>query len=317
MTYLRIKNLSKTYGSNTILSQISLEFKRGEFIAFLGPSGSGKTTLLRCLAGLEVPGEGTQIDVGDKNFFGSSSLAPEKRQVGMVFQNYAVWPHMTVFDNVAFPLRVAKVAQSEVASRVSKVLARVQLDKLANRLPHALSGGQQQRVALARALAMDPILLLLDEPLSNLDALLREELGGEIRRLQQAMQLTTIIVTHDQKEALSLADKIVLLKDGKIDCVGTPEQLYHTPPTPFCATFLANAQNIETGSGTRIFIPRKWRMGVSQGALQCRAKIESRLFLGSEFEYWASVDNYSELIRFFHAERFEIGGSYELSYPEN
>jgi iron(III) transport system ATP-binding protein len=240
MSFLTLENVSKHYGATKILHDISLQVEKGKFVSFLGPSGSGKTTLLRCIAGLESPSAGSLITADGVDFWrGKTALAPERREVGMVFQNYAVWPHMNVFENVAFPLKIRKQSKPEVTRKVEEVLNRVQLSNYATRFPNQLSGGQQQRVALARALVMSPRLLLLDEPLSNLDAIMREELGSEIRRLQQQFQLTTIMVTHDQSEAMELSDEIVLLKEGHIDCVGTPKTLGENPPTEFAKHFLA------------------------------------------------------------------------------
>lgn len=245
MAELKMREISKSYDKNQILHSITLDVKSGEFLSLLGPSGSGKTTLLRCIAGLETPdrthGEirvGNQV-LSNSQFF----LPPEKRNLGMVFQNYAVWPHLNVWDNVCFPLRLQKKSRyltpKDIQDRGAEAIACVKLQGLENRFSFQLSGGQQQRVALARALAMSPQILLLDEPLSNLDALLREELGSEIRRIQQKLKLTTILVTHDQKEALSLSDRVVILNHGHIEAQGTPETLYAEPKTPFVAEFLS------------------------------------------------------------------------------
>ena len=316
--HLEITNLCKTYGQTRVLHGLSLSIGLGEFVSLLGPSGSGKTTILRAVAGLEAPdAESGTLSVGGAVFSGPGVFVrPEQRNLGMVFQNYAVWPHLDVFENVAFPLRIRRAP--DVRQRVMEAIARVRLEGLERRHAHQLSGGQQQRVALARALAMSPQLLLLDEPLSNLDALLREELGAEIRRLQRALGLTTILVTHDQKEALSLSDRIVLLKGGKIEAQGTPEELYARPPTEFAATFLSGAQTLSLRGERRTFLPRRWRSGPSAqapGALG-PLRLASRIFLGSEYEYWAEGEGLSEPVRFFSPGRLELGGSVWLEYQE-
>lgn len=305
---LNIQNLKKSYGSLAILKGISLEIKEGEFVSLLGASGSGKTTMLRCIAGLERPDtDSGTISLATKIFSDSKKfIPPEKRNLGMVFQNYAVWPHMTVFENVAYPLRLRK--ESNITAKVEDTLKLTGLAHLKERLPFQLSGGQQQRVALSRALVMSPQVLLLDEPLSNLDALLREELGSEIRKLQKKLKLTTILVTHDQKEALSLSDRIVLLENGTINALGTPEELYQNPPTDFAAQFLAGGQKLD---GTKNFLPRRWI--VSQSGIY-KAKIQSRLFLGSEYEYRAKSDALTDDIRFFSSEKLSEGSDVSLSY---
>lgn len=234
MGHLKITNLHKTYGTNKILDGVSIDIIEGEFVSLLGPSGSGKTTILRCIAGLEIPDPNSgQMSLDGKVLSGGGSFVrPEKRNLGMVFQNYAVWPHMNVWQNIAFPLTVrakrGELNKDEIHKRVTDAINLVRLGDLQKRYAHELSGGQQQRVALARALAMSPKLLLLDEPLSNLDALLRDELGSEIRRLQKTLNLTTILVTHDRKEALSLSDRIVVLNHGKIDAEGVPRPYMRT-----------------------------------------------------------------------------------------
>ena len=233
----------------------------------------------------------------------------------MVFQNYAVWPHLDVFENVAFPLRLRR--DPGLAAKVAEALSRVRLTGYERRYADELSGGQQQRVALARALVMSPRLLLLDEPLSNLDALLREELGGEIRRLQQSLGLTCLLVTHDQKEALSLSDRIVLLNAGRIEAEGTPEDLYARPPTPFTAEFLSGAQTLSVGGTMRTVLPRRWRRVAATEAGQpelAALAIAARVFLGSEYQYWAEGAEVSEAVRFYSAERLEKGERVALSY---
>jgi iron(III) transport system ATP-binding protein len=234
MTGVRLSHISKKFGSTLALDGIDLEIHAGELFFLLGPSGCGKSTLLRLIAGLHEPTSG-QIFFGDKEV---TWLGTAKRNAVMCFQSYALWPHMTVAENVAFGLDVRKVPPAELRQRVDEVLAMVRMTPYADRKPNELSGGQQQRVALARALAVRPDCLLLDEPLSNLDASLRLEMRTEIRRICKSAGFTTIYVTHDQKEALSIADRIAVLKDGQLIQVGTPAELYHTPATSFVAGFI-------------------------------------------------------------------------------
>jgi ABC-type Fe3+/spermidine/putrescine transport system ATPase subunit len=240
VSFLRIQNLYKTFGQVAAVNRINLEIAEGEFFTLLGSSGCGKTTTLRMVGGLEKPDSGA-IYLGDqclvapeKNLF----IKPEKRHMGMVFQSYALWPHMTVFENVAYPLKLRGIKGREAEKKVAEVLALVGLAGLEERPAPALSGGQQQRVALARALVFSPKVLLLDEPLSNLDAQLREEMRRELKALQQRVHITVIFVTHDQIEALSLSDRIAIMKFGVFEQVGTPEEVYFKPATPFVRDFL-------------------------------------------------------------------------------
>jgi iron(III) transport system ATP-binding protein len=236
-----IDRVSFGYGGALVLEDISLEIAEGEFFAFLGPSGSGKTTLLRLVAGFGIPTSG-RILIGGRDV---TRLAPWSRHVGMVFQSYALWPHMTVAKNIAFGLERRKLPRAEIARRVDEALALVGLSAYADRRPAQLSGGQQQRVALARTLVIEPQVLLLDEPLSNLDAKLRHEMRVEIRGLQRKLGLTAIYVTHDQEEANAIADRMAVLDGGRIQQVGAPLQLYDNPANRFVATFLGTANLIE------------------------------------------------------------------------
>ena len=231
---VRIKNIRKSYGSHVALKDIDLDIPAGAFFTLLGPSGCGKTTLLRAIAGFHQQDAG-DILVGEQSI---GHLSASKRNVGMVFQDYAVFPHLSVFDNVAFGLVQRKVAPEQVRQRVHEMLGTVQLDTLAERLPHQLSGGQQQRVGLARALVIRPKVLLMDEPLSNLDAKLRVDLRRDIRRLQQEFGITTIYVTHDQEEALSISDQVCVMFDGVVQQVGSPWDIYHRPLNRFVASFV-------------------------------------------------------------------------------
>ena len=239
-----ISHLRKRFGATTAADDVSFTLDDGGFLALLGPSGSGKTTVLRMVAGLETP-DGGRISVHDRVVFDDGrSLPPEQRDIGMVFQDYALWPHMTVDQNISFGLRTRRASRQETTARTREALALVHLDGLGARYPDQLSGGQQQRVAIARALATRPRLLLLDEPLSNLDAALREEMRVELVRLLKAQGITAIYVTHDRTEALAMADHIVVLRDGRIAQMGTPEELYSRPANSFIAGFLGSANFI-------------------------------------------------------------------------
>jgi iron(III) transport system ATP-binding protein len=241
MSEVNLENVKKNYGDNVVVKDFTLTIKEGEFVSFLGPSGCGKTTTLRMVAGLEKPTSG-KIFLG-KDIVNDDSLKifvpPEKRKIGMVFQSYAVWPHMTVFQNIAYPLKIKKVGKDELREQVSKAISQVRLNGLEKRYPHQLSGGQQQRVALARALVMKPRVLLLDEPLSNLDAKLREEMRVEIRELQREIKVTVIYVTHDQVEALTMSNRIVVMDKGIIQQIGTPEEIQKNPKNEFVKAFLS------------------------------------------------------------------------------
>ncbi len=234
MISIRIQNLTKRFGAVTALRQLDLAIEGGELFFLLGPSGCGKTTLLRCLAGFYIPDEG-RIFMGDEDV---TRLEPHKRNTGMMFQSYALWPHMTVAENVAFGLEERRVARPEINRRVGEALESVRMGPYAGRRPNELSGGQQQRVALARALVIRPRFLLLDEPLSNLDAKLRLEMRAEIRRVCKEFKLTTVYVTHDQKEALSISDRMAILDSGRILQIGTPREIYRRPAHSVVANFI-------------------------------------------------------------------------------
>ncbi len=241
MARLTIKNLTKKFVNNAAVDRVSLEIPDGSFAGILGPSGCGKTTLLRLIAGLERPTQG-DILIGDQNI---TMLPPEKRGLGMMFQSYALFPHMTVRDNLRFPLKANKIGTNrEQNDKIKQVLALVQLEEKIDRLPRQLSGGEQQRVALARAIIAEPRVLLLDEPLSNLDAKLRAGMQIELIELHRKLGLTTIFVTHDQEEALALSDVIVLMLEGRVKQIGTPENIYSNPKTPFAADFMGSANLI-------------------------------------------------------------------------
>ena len=251
MPDIRIENLTKSFGRNRVLDGVSFTVRDKEFVTLLGPSGCGKTTTLMCIAGLATPDQG-RIACGDDTFTDRLKgvyTPAERRNLGVVFQSYAVWPHMTVAQNVAFPLRLRKTPKQKVRERVAEVLALVELADHAHRYPHQLSGGQQQRVALARALAYSPRVLLLDEPFSNLDAKLRERSRERLRQLQHTLGLTTVFVTHDQHEALAMSDRILVMDGGRILRDGTPEEVYRQPGARFAAEFLGQC-NFLTGAVT-------------------------------------------------------------------
>ena len=245
MSVITIDHVTKSFGDVKVLKEFTEEFKDGEFITFLGPSGCGKTTMLRIIAGFEKPTTGEiRIDgkvVSSKDVF----VPPEKRGIGMVFQSYAVWPHMNVFDNVAYPLKIQKVPKAQIKEKVSEILEIVHLSQYANRMPSQLSGGQQQRVALGRALIGEPKLLLLDEPLSNLDAKLRESMRYEIKEIQRKLKITVVYVTHDQVEAMTMSDRVFVINRGVVQQVGSPIEIYRRPKNQFIADFVGKVNFIK------------------------------------------------------------------------
>ena len=250
MNELTVDELHLDYGTGTsanpILKGVSMHLQKGEVVALLGPSGSGKTTLLRAVAGLESPRQGS-IHIGERRVFDGAAkleMPAEQRNLGLVFQSYALWPHKTVFDNVAYGLKLRRMAGAEIKARVMEVLGQLGLGHLGERFPHQLSGGQQQRVAIARALVYNPPVILLDEPLSNLDAKLREEARAFLRELIVRLGLSALMVTHDQAEAMAISDRILLLNNGKIEQQGTPQSMYEAPDTLFTAEFMGSNNRI-------------------------------------------------------------------------
>jgi putative spermidine/putrescine transport system ATP-binding protein len=303
MGFLDLTDVQKRFGTTTAVEDFNLSAEKGEFVSFLGPSGCGKTTTLRMIAGFEQPTQGRiEIDGRDVTY-----LAPNRRNVGMVFQSYALFPNMTVADNVAFGLKVRKRPKDQIRKRVAELLEVVNLPDKGSRFPFQLSGGQQQRVALARALAFEPTVLLLDEPLSALDAKIRVALRLEIRSIQRQLGITTVYVTHDQEEALSLSDRVVVMSEGRIEQIGPPAEIYNFPATPFVASFVGTlnllpanvidaaagriavqGQEIRgsgptegSGSATVALRPEAVRLGDGGGANRLRGTVEDVSFLGS------------------------------------
>ena len=351
MSELSVNNLYLDYGSgasaNAILKGVSMDLQRGEVVALLGPSGSGKTTLLRAVAGLESPKAGS-IRIGERTVFdgdGGLELPAEERNLGLVFQSYALWPHKTVFDNVAYGLKLRKLSKSEIADRVQKVLPQLGLGHLAERFPHQLSGGQQQRVAIARALVYNPPVILLDEPLSNLDAKLREEARAFLRELIVRLGLSALMVTHDQTEAMAISDRILLLNNGKIEQQGSPQQMYATPDTLFTAEFMgsnirlpatvvqregarvtlqldearlhgrARGDNAGTDASTVIRVEQV-RIASEQCANAIRLPLLTCMYLGDRWECLFHRPGLKEIsLRAYSPQRLEAG-DYWLQLPE-
>lgn len=278
MAKVELKNLTKVYGSNTVVDHINLEIENGTLVSILGPSGCGKTTTLRMIAGFELPED------GDVLFDGQSvgRVAVNKRNIGMVFQSYALFPHMTVAQNVAYGLEQHDVPKSEIPGRVEEALKMVHMEEYAGRKPKQLSGGQQQRVALARALVIRPRVLLLDECLSALDKKLRVEMQSELRRILEESKVTTFFVTHDQEEAMTLSDKIVVMHDGIIEQTGTPFEVYENPVNRFVASFLGKANFIEENGVTYAIRPEKVRIGEESDAdARMTGVIEALVYSGN------------------------------------
>ncbi len=247
MPEIHVESLVKQFGEARALDDVGFTVRDGELFTLLGPSGCGKSTTLMSIAGFQHP-EAGRIAVGSETFFDASrrlNVAAERRNLGIVFQSYAVWPHMTVFGNLAFPLKVRKLGKKAIRQRIQEVLELVEMEPYVDRYPHELSGGQQQRVALGRALVYSPTVLLLDEPFSNLDAKLRERARTWVKDLQSTLGLTTIFVTHDQDEALSMSDRVAVMSAGRVEQIGTPEQVYRTPSTRFVAEFVGRVNLLD------------------------------------------------------------------------
>jgi putative spermidine/putrescine transport system ATP-binding protein len=299
MSFLELQDLSKRYGDFTAVSECSLSVAKGEFVCLLGPSGCGKTTTLQMVAGFVPPSQG-RILLDGRDI---TSVKPDKRGLGIVFQSYALFPHMSVADNVAFGLEMRGVAAAERRRRVGETLELVHLQSLAERFPRELSGGQRQRVAMARALVIQPPVLLLDEPMGALDAKLREEMQIELRALQHRVGITTVMVTHDQAEAMTLADRVVLMNQGRIEQVGRPFDMYEQPNGRFSSSFLGKANVFEgfaangvvavsghdlpcadgTRAGAVDYIVRPEKVEITQGTAVLRGRISARVFLGNHW----------------------------------
>jgi iron(III) transport system ATP-binding protein len=345
---IAVKDLSKAFGTLMVVERASFEIGEGELFTLLGPSGCGKTTLLRLIAGFNVPDAG-EVRFDDRNV---NEVPPHQRGIGMVFQNYALWPHMTVAENVAYGLKLRNTPASEITTRVQSVLERVRLGGLGDRYPGQLSGGQQQRVALARALVLNPKILLLDEPLSNLDAKVRVQVRQEIRKLQRELGITTVYVTHDQEEALTLSDRIAVFNQGRVFQVGTPRDLYQRPTNRFVADFIGvnnlidgtvreieasgaralldtpagalRAQttgNLRTGDKCVLCVrPENVEIGsLSADENAVRGKIAFAAYLGSTLRYDVELSSGVTVKADdrdpWHHEMRALGGELELSFP--
>ncbi|NQW13647.1 MAG: ABC transporter ATP-binding protein [Rhodobacter sp.] len=291
---LRLKSLVKRYGSFTAVEDVNLEIERGEFLTLLGPSGSGKTTLLMMMAGFQ------DITSGDILLDGQSiaAMPAERRNFGMVFQGYALFPHMTVRDNIAYPLSVRKRPKSEITAKVDEMLDLVHLTDFGHRFPKELSGGQQQRVALARALCFAPPVLLLDEPLGALDKKLRVEVQAQLKEIHNRVGTTFVFVTHDQEEALSMSDRIVIMNHGRIEQVGTPSELYQHPRTVFAASFLGKSNFLHRNDAVYALRPEKIDLaaaGAGQGANTVSGIVQSVTYFGAMLKYQVQVPELGEI----------------------
>ncbi|UCF96874.1 MAG: ABC transporter ATP-binding protein [Spirochaetaceae bacterium] len=330
MAQVTLADVRKSYGQTIALEGFSVTVADGEFVTFLGPSGCGKTTSLRLVAGFIRPDQGS-IRIGEHTVSELGVFVPpEERGVGMVFQSYAVWPHMNVFRNVAYPLRIKKIPRAETIRRVEQALELVKMPELIDRYPNQLSGGQQQRVALARALVMQPKVLLLDEPFSNLDAKLREEMRFELKALQKQTGITIIFVTHDQLEAMVLSDRVVVMESGVIQQIGTPREIYQQPANQFVADFIGTANFLEVeikqgevflvggpshplsiagpqGAKGRVRLmvrPEEVQLNRREGALE--ARIEQKMFLGDAMVYLLNIHGQMLKAKSQQREEFDI-----------
>jgi len=286
MSKLILRNIAKSFGDFQAVNDFSLEMKSGEFVSLLGPSGCGKTTTLRMIAGFMPPSAGTIEMDGQVISSAGAVVPPEKRRMSMIFQSYAIWPNMTVGQNVGFGLEVRKLPRADIERRVDRILEVVQMGALKGRYPAELSGGQQQRVALARAIVVEPEVLLLDEPLSNLDANLREEMRFEIRRLHDEFKITTVYVTHDQSEAMVTSDRIVVMNKGRMEQVDPPHVLYGKPRSRFVAGFIGRTNFVERDGATYSLRPQSIGLSVARPAANgVEAEIVDRAYLGEHWDY--------------------------------
>lgn len=341
MAYLELSHVHKSFGEVAAVYDFNLTAQQGEFISFLGPSGCGKTTTLRMIAGFDFPTSGT-ISLDGLEL---TNVSPSKRNIGMVFQAYALFPNMTVAENIGYGLRVARKPRTEIAQKIREMLALIHLDEYGSRYPTQLSGGQQQRVALARALAMRPRVLLLDEPLSALDAKIRVELRQEIRRIQQHLGITTIYVTHDQEEALSISDKVVVMSEGRVEQIGTSTEIYNYPKTEFVAKFvgqlnllpvdvvdlaegrvrigeqsLRTTQTLDHQNGHAIRLavrPEELNVGHRDGENNLRGKVTAITYLGPVVRLQLDVEGRPLSMDLFNERRLRIpttGESFDFSF---
>ncbi len=342
MAFLELSSLRKQFGSQTAVESFDLEAERGEFVSFLGPSGCGKTTVLRMIAGFETPTSGV-IRVQGRDL---TRTPPNRRNIGMVFQSYALFPNMTVAENIGFGLRVAGKPKPVIAERVEQMLALIRMPDLGSRYPYQLSGGQQQRVALARALAFRPELLLLDEPLSALDAKVRAEVRDEIRRIQRELAITTVFVTHDQEEAMSISDRVVVMSKGQIEQSAPPFEVYNYPRTAFVASFVGTLnqlactvldagagkvrhngqvftapQPLAHGDGASVILmlrPEELRLGETGGENQLPGVVRSVSFLGAIVRVRLHYGETPITLDLFNERQLklpEVGQAYTVSFP--
>lgn len=331
MSFLTLTHINKTFADMPAVEDFNLSAEQGEFVSFLGPSGCGKTTTLRMIAGFELPTSG-KITIAGQDL---TYVPPNKRNVGMVFQSYALFPNMTIADNIGYGLKVVGKSKAEINERVDEMLDLIHLENFRGRYPYQLSGGQQQRVALVRALAIRPQILLLDEPLSALDAKIRVELRQEIRRIQQQLGITTIYVTHDQEEALSLSDRVVVMSQGRMEQVGTPSEIYSYPETEFVARFVGQinllpvdvidppeglvkvgGQSVRTsralnradgGHAVRLAIrPEELNPGYAEGANNLTGKVDSITYLGSIIRVRIDVEGQLLSMDMFNERKLQI-----------
>lgn len=291
MSYIEIKGIEKYFGKNKVLDNINVSIDEGEFVSLLGPSGCGKTTLLRIVSGLETQ-NGGEILVEGNNI---SKLSPAKRNIGIVFQNYVLFPNLTVFENIAYGLVNRKMPKEEIEAKVNDILQKIDLMHIKHKYPKQLSGGQQQRVALARAVVLSPKILLLDEPLSALDAKVRENLRREIKKLQKDLGITTIMVTHDQEEALTMSDKIVVMKDAKVMQIGTPEEIYKTPANDFVADFIGYMNIIEENEKVRIVRPEEVLISNVEGKEYRKCIVKELEFRGAFYRLIIKTEENKEI----------------------
>lgn len=342
-----LKDLTKTFITSKniqvqAVKRVNLTIRPGEFVTLLGPSGCGKTTILRMIAGFETLTEG-EVVIGNEDV---GPLTPDKRDISMVFQNYALFPHMNVYDNIAYGLKLQKLPKEEIDTRVNRILGMMKMEDFATRVPSQMSGGQQQRVSLARALVMEPAVLLFDEPLSNLDAKLRIHMRDEIRKIQQEVGITSIYVTHDQSEAMGLSDKVVIMKDGVIQQVGSPREIYQSPANAFVAGFIGRANIIDGEivskaedctsvkvSGVEYRVPRQTEYEVGEqvqmvlrpesvhlGVEEFQTEVLKSVFMGETHEYEAKWGD--QILQIsesnpFGKPSYQVGDTMMLGFDEN